>query len=39
MMTGTSGARARRACQRFKDHETGRLAQRDDLGLAADAVR
>jgi len=38
-MTGTSGAWARRACQRFKDHETGPLAQREDLGLAADAAR
>jgi hypothetical protein len=38
-MTGTYGARARRACQRVKARETGPLAQRDDLRWAADAAR
>ena len=39
MITGTSGARARRACQRFEDREIGPLAQREDLCMAADAAR
>ena len=39
MMTGTSGARVRPACQRVKNRDTGPLAQREARRVAADAAR